>query len=140
MPEPAAGALLTSWTRRVVCPGCGYATLRTAQRRGSWGGPIDPFFQLPLWLTTRCCGGRALWAFHSAHLDLIEGYVAAGLRERALPPDGLTLVARLPVWLKAAKHRGEILRAVSRLRASLRSRTATPTGGRCRERWSDHIA
>ena len=129
VPEPAEGALLRSWARRVVCRGCGYASVGAAQRSVSWNGPVDPFFRLPLWLTTRCCGGRTLWAFHSAHLDLIEGYVAAGLRERTLPPDGLTLVARLPVWLKAAKHRGEILRAVGRLRASL-SVTGRSASGR----------
>lgn len=120
VPAPEEGVLMIFWTRRVVCRGCGYAALRPARRSGCWGGPVDPFFRLPLWLTTRCCGGRTLWAFHSAHLDLIEDYVAADLRERTLPPDGLTLVARLPVWLKAAKHRGEIVRAVGRLRASLR--------------------
>ena len=81
VPEPVEGVLMIFWPRRLACGGCGHSA-RTAGRSASWGGPVDPFFRLPLWLTTRCCGGRTLWAFHSAHLDLIEGYVAAGLRER----------------------------------------------------------
>jgi hypothetical protein len=119
VPEPVEGVLVISWPRRVVCRGCGYAAVRAAHRSSCWGGPVDPFFRLPLWLTTRCCGGRILWAFHGAHLDLIEGYVTAGLRERATPPGGMTLVARLPAWLKSARHRTEVVRAVGRLRASL---------------------
>ncbi|WP_460518726.1 hypothetical protein [Flindersiella endophytica] len=31
----------------------------------------------------------------------------------------LRLVARLPAWLKSAKHRTEVLRTIDRLRASL---------------------
>jgi hypothetical protein len=84
-----------------------------------WGGQVDPFFRLPLWLTAECCGGHTLWAFNERHLDLLEAFVAARLRERGTGPGGLTLVARLPTWLKRAKHRGEILRVIRRLRASL---------------------
>jgi hypothetical protein len=84
-----------------------------------WGGPVDPFFRLPLWLKADCCGGHTLWAFNERHLDLLEGYVAAKLRERGLGPGGMTVVARLPTWLKSAKHRGEILRVIGRLRVSI---------------------
>jgi hypothetical protein len=31
----------------------------------------------------------------------------------------MTLVARLPAWLKSAKNRDEVLRAINRLRSSL---------------------
>ncbi|RFS86806.1 hypothetical protein D0T12_00510 [Actinomadura spongiicola] len=83
-----------------------------------WGGAVDPYFGQPLWLRADCCGGRTLWAFNERHLDLLEGYVGARLRERG-EYVGMTMVAKLPAWLKSAKHRGEILRVIGRLRASL---------------------
>ncbi|MEH0938435.1 hypothetical protein [Micromonospora psammae] len=49
----------------------------------------------------------------------MQGYVGARLRERGPAPDGLTLVARLPSWLKSAGNRDEVLRAIARLRSSL---------------------
>jgi hypothetical protein len=85
-----------------------------------WGGPVDPFFGLPLWLPAECCG-HLLWAFNPAHLDLLEGYVAVRLRERGRAPGTMSLLERLPAWLKSAKHRDEILREIGRLRTSLQS-------------------
>lgn len=63
-----------------------------------------------------------LWAHNLKHLELIRAYVQAPLRERAPWYDAgqkMTLVARLPRWIKSAKHRDEVLRAIDRLRASL---------------------
>ncbi|MGK5681522.1 hypothetical protein [Actinoplanes sp. URMC 104] len=103
--------------RRFTCAGC-VASVQWSPR-GSlscWGGPVDPYFGLPLWLRTSVRRGRMLWAFNVAHLDLLEGYVAAGVRERDVPASGLTMVARLPLWVKAAGNRGEVLRSVARLR------------------------
>lgn len=83
--------------------------------------PVDPYFRLPLWLQTQTRHGR-LWAYNLEHLDQIRRFVAADLRERAPWYDTgqkMTLVARLPVWIKRAKNRGEVLRAIDRVRASL---------------------
>jgi hypothetical protein len=63
-----------------------------------------------------------LWAYNLQHLDLIRRFVAADLRERAPWYDHgrkMTLVARLPAWMKSAKNRDEVLRAVDRLRATV---------------------
>jgi hypothetical protein len=85
-----------------------------------WGAAADPYFQLPLWLTTQCCGGHTLWALNGAHLDLLEVYVTARLRERGDVPGSMSLVERLPAWVKSGRNRDEITRAIHRLRASLR--------------------
>ncbi|WP_409496634.1 hypothetical protein [Amycolatopsis sp. cmx-11-12] len=50
----------------------------------AWNRPVDPFFREPLWLRADCCGGNTLWAFHERHLDLIERFVAAKLRDKVL--------------------------------------------------------
>ncbi|MFH8383189.1 hypothetical protein ACH4E7_19940 [Kitasatospora sp. NPDC018058] len=105
--------------RRLRCGGCGHARDEFQGGRG-YGAPVDPYFGLSLWLVADCCGGRRLWAYNHAHLDLLEGYIAAGLRERdttrGLPT---SLLEKLPAWVKSAKHRTELLRAIRRLRASV---------------------
>ncbi|SEO21651.1 hypothetical protein SAMN05216267_102040 [Actinacidiphila rubida] len=81
----------------------------------------DPYFGAPLLLQVRTRNGW-LWAYNLEHLDVIRRFVQASLRERAPWYDTgrkMTLVARLPVWIKRAKNRDEILRAVSRIHASL---------------------
>ncbi|MFS4103251.1 hypothetical protein [Streptomyces sp. PD-S100-1] len=81
----------------------------------------DPYFGLPLWLQAETRHGW-LWAYNLEHLDLIRRFDRAALRERASWYDTgqrMTLVARLPAWVKRAKNRHEILRAVSRSHASL---------------------
>jgi hypothetical protein len=91
---------------------------RGQERALYWGCPVDPYFRQPLWLRADCCGGQALWAFNERHLYILESYVSARLRERG-EYVGMTMLARLPAWLKSAKHRTEILRIIGRLRASL---------------------
>lgn len=110
---------VTGFRRRLHCRACGHLRDETV---GSAvvGGPVDPFFQRPVWLRASCCG-HVLWAYNARHLDLLEAYVAAKLRERgdrtAWAP--ASLVERLPTWLKAAKNRAEILRTIGRLRSTL---------------------
>jgi hypothetical protein len=89
-----------------------------APARGSAGPVTDPYFGTPLWLQVETRHGW-LWAYDLEHLDLISRFVQARLRERAPWYDTgrkMTLVARLPVWIKRAKNRDDVLRAVGRLR------------------------
>jgi predicted RNA-binding Zn-ribbon protein involved in translation (DUF1610 family) len=131
---------------RLVCPSCGLARTwegtelhvliddeRIILKRGpsAWVHPttrrgvddctleqgVEPRFGLPLWLRTECCGGNLLWANNEAHLDYLAAYVGARLRERRPFPTPLS--AKLPKWLKSAKHRDEVLRHIDRLRSTL---------------------
>ncbi|MGA4989461.1 hypothetical protein [Nonomuraea bangladeshensis] len=106
--------------RRLCCGECGYVD---DEPGGSAvvGGPVDPFFRRPVWLQASC-RGHVLWAYNVRHLDLLESYVAAKLRERGDVVAGApaSLVERLPTWLKTAKNRAEVLRTIARLRATLR--------------------
>ncbi|MDV9168969.1 hypothetical protein R6V09_02290 [Streptomyces sp. W16] len=104
---------------RLVCRSCGLCRIDKGPRRPSLrtGGPYYP----ALWLRTGTRHGE-LWAYNLQHLDLIRRFVAADLRERAPWYDTghkMTLVARLPAWMKSAKNRAEVLRAVDRLRATV---------------------
>ena len=83
----------------------------------------------PLWLRASCCGGELLWAANEGHLDYLEAYVGATLRERpeaestylGRPWVGKGLSSKLPDWMKAAKHRDEALATIADLRATLPS-------------------
>ncbi|WP_436497999.1 hypothetical protein [Actinokineospora sp. HUAS TT18] len=102
----------------VTCPGCG--TVSTLAVTAEWvpGVPWVPRYRgLELWLQVPC-HGRTLWAFNEEHLDFLERYVAAGLRERVPNRNG-SLASRLPSWIKAAKHRDDVVRCLALLRASL---------------------
>ncbi len=118
-PEYQAGRgdrrLLARW--RLRCRVCGLSKDGFLSQP-VFGVPVDPCFRLPLWLQADCCG-KLLWAYNAEHLDLLESYVAARLRERRASPGVMSVVARLPAWLKSAKNREGILRAVRRLRSSL---------------------
>ncbi|WP_086821218.1 hypothetical protein [Allokutzneria sp. NRRL B-24872] len=113
---------------RLVCSECGH-TADFAPTVVSWPGNqgrselCDPFdLGLRLHLQVPCCG-EVLWAFNHAHVDFLESYVDASLRERYLPEPPappayrMTMAAKLPAWIKRAKNRDHVLRALARLRA-----------------------
>nr|WP_042365846.1 hypothetical protein [Streptacidiphilus neutrinimicus] len=111
--------------RRLICCHCGLAKTHTSRRlvfpHGTGHAMTDPYFGLPLLLQTETRHGW-LWAYNPAHLTLIHDYVAASLRERAPWYDTrkkMTLLARLPTWIKHAKNRTEILHAIDRIRGQL---------------------
>ncbi|TCR20316.1 hypothetical protein [Streptomyces sp. BK205] len=97
---------------RVICRSCGLAR--------TMNGCCRP----PLWLRAGTRHGE-LWAYDLTHLDLIRRFVAASLRERDPWYEHgrkMTLVARLPVWVKRARNRDEVLRTIDRMRASVTAR------------------
>lgn len=113
--------------RRLVCPGCAHMDAWEAPRSTThpngrlvpeFSGPHDPYFGLPLWLSIDC-RGQVLWAYNVEHLDLLEAYVSGRLRERGQYLGSMSLVERLPAWIKEGKHRADVLRGIGRLRASL---------------------
>ncbi|MGY1584673.1 hypothetical protein [Streptomyces sp. MN13] len=128
VPEPEdreAGGRLVFRPRRLVCRSCGLSRVRSGRSlrfsSGTAQAATDPYFGLPLWLQVETRHGW-LWAYNLEHLDLIHRFVQATVRERAPWYDTgqkMTLVARLPAWIKRTKNRDEILRAISRIHASL---------------------
>lgn len=121
---PLGGRALFA-SRRLVCRNCGlsrtWSDRVVAFPRGDDEPATDPYFGVPLRLQTETRHGR-LWAYDLEHLDLVRRFVQASLRERAPWYDTgqkMTLVARLPAWIKRAKNRDEILRAIERIHRSL---------------------
>jgi hypothetical protein len=110
--------------RRLSCIQCGLNRDWAAKTISHSGhAPItDPFFGEPLWLQAKCSGG-IVWAYNLAHLDLIERYIAADLREHRRRPDygwqNSSLLNRLPRWMTASKNRDVVLKAIQKLKVKL---------------------
>lgn len=102
---------------RAVCGACAWAK-DAPQGVGAFGRGM--FRGLPLWLTAPV-GDEVLWAYNEEHLALLEGYVAADLRDRNHddPHNAATMVEKLPAWIKTAKNRDAVLAATARLRKRL---------------------
>jgi hypothetical protein len=117
---------------RLVCSTCGYhkryidTPLRMLLPRTSGkplvgrvhsiGGAIDPYFQRPLWLSASV-GSNLLWAYNYEHLDFLEKFIGANLRERNTHPvSNSNLGSRLPSWMTSAKNRKAVLQAIEKLK------------------------
>ncbi|MDT9694950.1 hypothetical protein [Streptomyces sp. P17] len=93
----------------LICRSCGMC------------GPVAQCTWPALWLRGDTRHGE-LWAYDLEHLDLIRRFVAADLRERDPWYEHgrkMTVVGRLPAWVKSAKNRTEVLRVIDRMRASV---------------------
>jgi len=115
---------------RLTCLHCGFNTQQSSRccrviDNGTINPVRDPVFRTPVWLQAPCCGGKLLWAYNLDHLAFLESFVAATIRKRSdavRTGNGyrrMSMIAKLPAWLKAAKHREEILRTIQRLRDNL---------------------
>jgi hypothetical protein len=103
-------------SRKLSCLHCSYTSIwkGKAQQRG---GPYDRYFRLPLWLQTPCCG-EILWAFNEEHLSFLERYVTAKQRIKFHAEGQVrngTMASRLPVWIKSAKNRDEVVKGIARV-------------------------
>lgn len=104
---------------KVECAACHRSTLVDIEWSTGWqnNNPVDPYFGYPLWLQISCCG-KTLWAYNEAHLNVLKIYVGATLREgRGRHP--WSMMTRLPQWIKSAKNRDAIMKALHRLEQKL---------------------
>jgi len=107
-------------SRRFVCANCGLTKEGGSLILPGYRWTVDS--GMTLWLQTPCCG-ETLWAFNLRHIETIEAYVRADLREQHRHPtqgwSSGSFVNRLPKWIKAGNHREEILKGVARLKKKL---------------------
>jgi hypothetical protein len=114
--RPAGSPL--RWPRRLVCTECTYSRDQRLMISGRRDHVDEASFGAPLWLQRSCCG-HTLWALNAEHLNVLERYVAADLRERGSVSGTLSMVESLPAWLKHAGHRRDVLRGIHHLRSQL---------------------
>jgi ssDNA-binding Zn-finger/Zn-ribbon topoisomerase 1 len=102
----------------IPCPNC--RIVRTLKARNDEyklvyknTGIGDPVFNLPLWLQCDIRGNQ-FWAYNREHLNEIRSYVSSRLRERqTMSPT--TMVERLPNFIKEARNRETIVKAIDKL-------------------------
>ena len=103
-------------SRKLVCTNC--AHIEMWQKKTVFaGGNYDWYFRYPLWLQISC-GGEIIWAYNLKHLEVLENYVAAKLRERTKKGRN-SFLSKLPKWIKSAGNRAEILKAIKKLKEKL---------------------
>jgi hypothetical protein len=118
---PAPDQSGASAALQLICSHCGLSKRKNSDSAPALRAarcPVDPFFARPLCLQISC-RGELLWVHNRRHLDLLESYVAAELRERSQRDGGwrnATIISRLPAWIKSAKNRESLLKALARLR------------------------
>jgi hypothetical protein len=107
-------------TRRLTCTVCFHVREFPPRDKGVTTYPP----------TTNICNGHTLWleaetrlgrfyAFNFDHLDYIAAYIAAPLRRvdfNRVAFRNSSVTSRLPLWVKAAKNRSEVLKAIDKLR------------------------
>jgi hypothetical protein len=74
----------------------------------------SPYFGLSLYLKTATRFGT-LWAYNYPHLFALKQFISANLRERLCDAGNAAWTSRLPTWMKQARHRKELLKAIARL-------------------------
>ncbi|MEP7197416.1 MAG: hypothetical protein ABI851_12920 [Saprospiraceae bacterium] len=103
----------------IICPAC----KNTNKIKENWEayilkynetGIIDPAFGLPLWYQ-EAVKENIIWAFNDQHLTEIKKYVTATLRERTTDKFKMTMVERLPDFIKSAKNRDEVIKAIEKM-------------------------
>ena len=75
---------------------------------------VDLAYGLPLFLSTMV-GKHELWALSPEHVQRLKDYLGAKVRNRYLGPSNMTMMARLPRWMKSAKNRSAVLAGLARL-------------------------
>ncbi|MBL0024369.1 MAG: hypothetical protein WBP08_13195 [Saprospiraceae bacterium] len=104
----------------VICPECTSAN-KVKENWESYilkynnSGTIDPAFGLPLWYQAPI-KDEVIWAYNLYHLHEIRDYVSSRLRERTTDRYKMTMVEKLPDFIKMAKNRDEILKAIERMK------------------------
>ena len=70
----------------------------------------ESWYNLPLWFQKEV-GDNIFWAYNQDHIDYLERYIQADLRERNSKVNySSSLVSRLPQFVKAAKSREKLLK------------------------------
>jgi hypothetical protein len=80
------------------------------------GGAFDWYFGYPLVLQIPCCG-KTLWAYNKEHLLYVKSYVEAEIRDNY--SYYLSVESMLPNWIKSAKNREIIIKAIAKLELKL---------------------
>lgn len=104
---------------RLQCVFCGYNKEKSTEARlFGFKGHIEVaahvYFSAELWLV-HTFKGDFVWAYNYAHLDYLESYISAKLREHK-ERSHFTLLEKLPKFYHEAKNRTALLKLIDKMR------------------------
>ncbi|MDR2276164.1 MAG: hypothetical protein LBF27_34990 [Sphingobacterium sp.] len=103
----------------LLCPSCGYNREKTTEIhlfgiKGHLEVAAHVYFSAELWLE-HAFKGEVVWAYNHAHLDYLESYISATLREHK-DRSHFTLLEKLPKFYHDAKNRTALLKLINKMR------------------------
>ncbi|MHA7965611.1 hypothetical protein ACX93W_15925 [Paenibacillus sp. CAU 1782] len=105
----------------VECPHCGSLNQCELQRNEAYRGYYrdirngrDPLFGMELYFSDYV-RGKAIWALNRPHLNYLISYISADLRLRGGDAPLKTASHFLPAYMKLAKNRAAMVRALTKL-------------------------
>lgn len=103
-------------TARLFCVHCGYnkETTTALPKNGSIKTAAHLYFEAELWLKASF-KHEVFWAFNAEHLEYLERYISATLREHK-DRTGFTLLEKLPRFYHEAKNRADLLKIITKLK------------------------
>lgn len=101
---------------RLFCANCGYnkETKTVLSAFASVEMAANKYFDAQLWLSTNF-KNEIFWAYNYEHLDYLEQYISAFLREHN-DRSQFTLLEKLPKFYHEAKNRVGLLKTISKLK------------------------
>ncbi|TDE28740.1 MULTISPECIES: hypothetical protein [Flavobacterium] len=101
---------------RLLCAHCGYnkETTTALIPKGTVDMSANWYFESELWLKAPF-KNDVFWAYNDKHLEYLERYIGATLREHK-DRTGFTLLEKLPKFYHEAKNREGLLKIVTKLK------------------------
>jgi hypothetical protein len=104
-----------------ACPYCGalnqgkvHSTEKNWWGYGAIEGGKEPYFGFPLYFQS-AFGGKLIWAVNREHLQYLIDYLEADLREEPNNYRGMCQADHLPDFMKRAKNREGVVKALRKL-------------------------
>ena len=103
-------------TARLFCTHCGHnkETTTALQKNAAIETAANQYFQAQLWLQA-AFKNDLFWAYNDKHLDYLERYISATIREHK-DRSGFTLLEKLPKFYHEAKNREGLLKVIAKLK------------------------
>ncbi|SHG73459.1 hypothetical protein SAMN05443549_10673 [Flavobacterium fluvii] len=104
-------------TARLFCLHCGHnkETTTALIKNGTIKTAAHQYFQAELWLKATF-KNELFWAYNNKHLEYLERYIGANLREHK-DRTHFTLLEKLPKFYHEAKNREGLLKIISKLKS-----------------------
>jgi hypothetical protein len=104
-------------TARLLCVHCGYnkETTTALIPKGAVETAANWYFDVELWLIATF-KNDVFWAYNDKHLDYLERYIGATLREHK-DRTHFTLLEKLPKFYHEAKNREGLLKIIEKLKS-----------------------